>query len=162
FEMNLDLSNINIAQSFSSMELLQNIAPIAKALTGTLNTDIQLNGNLNNDLTPIMASLVGGALAEVLNAEVETSEMPLLSKLEGRLDFINLKDINLKDLTTQLEFSDGQVKIKPFDFDVKGIKVSVAGAHNFDNTMDYNLNLDLPARYLGSQIGGKLAELSGS
>jgi hypothetical protein len=162
FQMNLDLSSINIAQSFTSMELIQSLAPIAKALQGTLNTDIQLNGKLNNDLTPILTSLAGGALAEVLQAEVQTSQMPLLSKLDGKLNFLDLNNINLKDLQTQLEFKDGQVHLKPFDFDVKGINITVSGAHGFDNSMDYNLALDIPAKYLGSEIGGKLANLSGT
>lgn len=162
FQMNLDLANINIGQSFTSLELIQNLAPIAKALQGTLNTNIQLNGNLNKDLTPILTSLAGGAIAEVLQAEVQTSQMPLLAKLDNRLDFLNIGDIDLKDLQTQLEFQDGNVNLKPFDFDVKGIQFTISGTHSFDNNMEYNLDLDLPAKYLGSEVGGKLADLSGA
>lgn len=162
FQMNLDLANINIGQSFTSLELIQNLAPIAKALQGTLNTNIQLNGNLNKDLTPILTSLAGGAIAEVLQAEVQTSQMPLLAKLDNRLDFLNIGDIDLKDLQTQLEFQDGNVNLKPFDFDVKGIQFTISGTHSFDNNMKYNLDLDLPAKYLGSEVGGKLADLSGA
>src|SRR5690606_27652696 len=112
--------------------------------------------------TPILTSLAGGAIAEVLQAEVQTSQMPLLAKLDNRLDFLNIGDIDLKDLQTQLEFQDGNVNLKPFDFDVKGIQFTISGTHSFDNNMKYNLDLDLPAKYLGSEVGGKLADLSGA
>lgn len=160
FDMKLDLSSIDIGQSFAGLELLQNIAPIAKALKGTLNTNISLNGKLNNDLTPILSSLAGDALAQILSAKVSSEKMPLLSQLGGKLDFLNLDKINLNDLSTHLTFKDGSVQIQPFDFKVEGIDVTVAGKHSFDNTMDYTVTLDLPAKYLGSQLGGLVAKLS--
>ncbi|HET8809634.1 MAG TPA: AsmA-like C-terminal region-containing protein [Flavobacteriaceae bacterium] len=162
FQMDLALSSINIARSFNGLELLQNLAPIAKALDGSLNTTIKLNGQLNNDLTPILKSIAGDALAQILTAKVNPEQMPLLSKLNGRLDFLNLDSLSLNNLQTHLEFNNGNVEIKPFEFNVKGIEVAVSGKHGFDNNMDYNLVLNLPARYLGSKVGGLLANLSES
>ncbi len=160
FQMALDLSNIDISESFAGLELLQNIAPIAKALQGSLNTDIKLSGNLNNNLTPILQSITGDALASILTAEVDPEKMPLLSKLNQKLDFLNLDLLNVHDLQTVLSFKDGKVAIQPFDFKVKGIDVKVSGTHSFDNSMNYNVVLDLPAKYLGSKLGGLLTKLS--
>ncbi|MEH6408447.1 MAG: AsmA-like C-terminal region-containing protein, partial [Leeuwenhoekiella sp.] len=160
FAMKLDLKSIDIGQSFAGMDLLQGIAPIAQALQGKLNTDIQLKGNLSDDFTPVLSSLAGNALAELLTAKVNPDKMALLNTLDSKLDFINLKDINLNDLKTQLSFDNGNVVVKPFDFDVKGIKVNVSGSHSLENIMNYNLTLDVPARLLGSKIGGALASLS--
>lgn len=162
FDMKLDLSSIDIAQSFAGLELLQNIAPIAQALKGSLNTDISLSGNLNNDLTPILSTLAGNALAQILTAEVDPEKMPLLSKLGGKLDFLNLDQVNLNNLKTHLTFNDGSVQIKPLQFMVKDIAINVGGKHSFDNTMDYQVTLDLPAKYLGSEVGDLLAKLSES
>lgn len=160
FEMKLDLSSIDIEESFEGLELLQNLAPIAKALKGSLSTDITLNGKLNNDLTPILTSLAGDAFAKIMTAKISKEEMPLLSQLSGKLDFLNLETIDLKDLSTKVTFKDGNVQIQPFDFQVKGIDVRVQGKHSFANTMDYTVNLDVPAKYLGSELGGLLAKLS--
>ncbi|HEA29072.1 MAG TPA: AsmA family protein [Leeuwenhoekiella sp.] len=160
FDMKIDLSKIDIDQSFASLNLLKGLAPIAKALHGNLNTDFQLKGNLNNDLTPVLNSLTGNAFAQLLTAKVDPKQMPLLSALDGKLDFIDLNNINLDNLKTTLSFNDGKIDVKPFDFNVKGINVKVSGSHNFDNTMNYSLGLDVPAKMLGSQIGSKLASLS--
>ncbi|MBW1294462.1 AsmA family protein [Aquimarina litoralis] len=160
FGMNLDLSKINIAKSFASLELLQGLAPIAKALTGALTTQIKLNGNLSNDLTPVLNSLKGNALAEILNAKVNTSQTPLLSNLDNQLNFVDLNKLNLKDIKTSLNFDDGKINVKPFDFDIEGIKITAGGSHSFDMNMNYNVSLDVPAKYLGNEVGGLISQLS--
>ncbi len=161
FKMNLDLNSMNIAQSFNGLDMLQSLAPVAQALEGKLQTHLELSGNLNNDLTPQLASLAGNALTQILTAEINSEKMPLANRLDEQLEFINLKDLNLDNLKTYLTFNDGKVNIKPFNFTVKGIKAEVTGSHGFDMNMDYKLNLDVPARMLGSQVGNALSRLSG-
>ncbi|MDT0643810.1 AsmA-like C-terminal region-containing protein [Zunongwangia sp. F363] len=161
FQMDLNLNKLNIAQSFNQMDLLQGLAPIANALEGELQTNLNLRGNLNNDFTPDLSTLAGTALAQILTAEVDPAKMPLLARLDQQLSFIDLNDINLDNLKTNLTFDNGMVEIEPFNFDVKGINVQVGGSHGFDMNMNYNVKLDVPARYLGSEVGGALGQLSG-
>ncbi|WP_121667920.1 AsmA family protein [Mesonia aquimarina] len=160
FNMDLGLTSVDIFESFNQMELLQNLAPLAKALQGSLTTNINLNGNLNNDLTPIINSIAGDAIAEILNAKVDKSKTPLLNQLSAKMDFLNVDNLNLKDLKTQFSFSNGKINVKPFNFNVKDIGINVGGSHSFENTMNYNLTLDIPAKYLGSEISGGLASLT--
>lgn len=160
FGMEMDLQNINIAKSFAGMEIIRNLAPIAKALTGALTTNLKLNGNLNDDLTPVLTSLKGNALAEILNAKVSTAETPLLSKLDGQMNFLKLDKLNLKDIKTKLDFDDGKINVKPFEFEVEGIKIAAGGSHSFDQNMNYNLVVDVPAKYLGNEASSLLSRLS--
>ncbi|MFV8226243.1 AsmA-like C-terminal region-containing protein [Christiangramia aquimixticola] len=161
FEMDLDLNSLDIASSFNGMELMQNLAPLAKALEGKLKSTLNLKGNLNEDLTPQLSSLAGNALAEILTAKLNPQKAALLSKLDTQLGFLDFSKIDLSDLKTKLTFRDGKVEIAPFDFDLKGIHFQVAGSHGFDMDMDYQLSLDVPAKYLGSDVGGSLGKLSG-
>lgn len=160
FQMDLNLQSIDIVQAFEDMELLRNLAPIAQALQGQLTTSIDLQGNLNNDLTPRLQTLAGNAMAEILGAKVNPEQTPLLSRLDSQLNFVSLDDLNLKDLETQLTFNNGQVEVRPFDFNIKGINATVGGSHGFDMDMNYQLTLDIPAKYLGSQVGNALSSLS--
>lgn len=160
FSMNLDLEALNIAEAFSGLDLLKNLAPIATALQGKLQTQVNLSGNLYDDLTPQLNTLAGQALAEILTAKVNPEQLSLLSKLDERLKFIDLNDINLDNLKSKLTFKDGMVEVAPFNFNVKGINITVAGNHGFDMNMNYNLTLDVPAKMLGSEIGNTLASLS--
>lgn len=159
FAMNLDLSKIDITQSFEKLDMFQYLVPIAKALHGSLNTKFELSGQLTNDLSPKLSTLAGTALAEVLTAEVDPKQAPLLSALGSKVSFLNLDRLSLKNVTTNLTFNNGKIEVKPFHFDVKGVDVAVAGTHGLDKSIDYNLVLDVPAKYLGSDITKLLQKL---
>ena len=159
FAMNLDLSKIDIDESFKNLELLQFLAPIAKALQGNLSTKIDLNGELTNDLTPKISTLAGNAVAQILTAEVDKQELPLLSRLGEKVSFLNIDRLSLRDVSTVLKFNNGNIEVQPFDFDVKGINVAVRGSHGLDKSISYNATLDVPGKYLGGDVSNLLAKL---
>jgi hypothetical protein len=134
--------------------------PIAKALQGSLNTKFQLNGQLTNDLSPKLSTLAGNALAQIITAEVDPQQTPLLAALGNEISFLNLDKLSLRDVSTNFTFNNGKIEVKPFHFDVKGIDVAVAGTHGLDKSIDYNLTLDVPAKYLGGEVTKLLQNLS--
>ncbi len=160
FAMALDLSKIDIDQSFEKLEMFKFLVPIAKALHGSLNTKFELNGQLTNDLSPKLSTLAGTALAQIITAEVDPQQAPLLSALGNKVSFLNLDRLSLRDVTTNFTFNNGKIEVKPFNFDIKGINVSVAGTHGLDKTIDYNLTMDVPAKYLGNDVTKLLQNLS--
>lgn len=162
FAMDLDLNKIDIDESFGSLALLKYIAPIAQALEGSMNTKIKLNGQLNDDLTPNLSSLAGNALAQVLTAEVNPERTPLLSKLGEQAPFLKLDKLSMRDVTTALSFDNGNIVVQPFTFDVQGVKVTAGGSHGLDKSINYNLTMDVPAKYLGSEVTSLLAKLDPS
>lgn len=159
FNMILDMNDLDIAQSFEGFEMFQKLVPIIQALKGKINTEINLNGQLNNDLTPIINSLTGDAVAQLLTREIDKSKAPLIAKLDDRLNFIDLEDLKISDLVTKLNFKDGAVQITPFDFNIKDIKVTASGSHSLTNDMSYTMDLNVPAKYLGKQGASILAQL---
>ncbi len=159
FNLNLNAKNFDISESFKSLELLQNIAPIAKVIQGKINTTLNLTGALDNEFSPIMNSISGDALAELLDSQVKTKD-GLLSKLEGSLSFIDFSKLNLKDLKTKLTFADGKVNVKPFDLTYNDIAVTVAGSHAFDQSMDYDAIFNVPAKYLGSEVNRLIGQIN--
>jgi hypothetical protein len=159
FNMDLGINGFDIGKSFQGMELFQNLAPLAKAIQGKLNTTINLKGNLTDDFTPNLNSLSGGAFAEVLSSTINPSNAEVLNQLGNSLNFIDFKKLNLNDLKTQFEFSDGKVNIKPFKINYQDIEIEVAGSHNFDQTMLYNAIFNVPAKYLGSEVNNLIAKI---
>lgn len=159
FAMNLDLSKIDIDKSFAGLEMFQYIAPIAKAMQGSLNTNFKLNGNLTKDLSLDLSTLGGSAVAEIISAEVNPQLAPALTKLSDAVSFIDMDKLSLHNVTTNFAFDNGNIEVKPFHFDVKGIDVDVAGTHGLDKSMNYNLNMEIPAKYLGSEVTKLLKDL---
>lgn len=160
FNLNLGAEDFDISKSFKGLELLQNLAPIAKALQGKLNTVIKLQGTLTSDFTPNLNTISGDAFAELLTSSINKNEASILSKLDGALSFIDFDKINLKDIKTRLDFANGQVNVKPFNLEYEDIDIVISGAHGFDKTLNYNAVFEVPAKYLGSDVNQLLGKIN--
>lgn len=163
FNMNLGLNKVDISQTFTQLDMLKKIAPIAGVINGKLNSTIKLSGNLNaNEMTPDLKTISGDLLGQLLSTTVNPSNSNLLSALGSNIKFIDLNKLNLNDIKAALTFKDGKVTVKPFDIKYQDIKVTVGGTHGFDQLMNYSLKLDVPAKYLGTEANTLLAKLSPS
>ena len=161
FNMNLGLNAVDIQQTFTQLDMMKKIAPIAGIINGKLNSKIKLSGNLKDkEMTPDLGSLTGDLLGQLLSTTVNSSNSTLLSALDDKLGFIDLKKLNLNDLKAALTFKDGKVNVKPFDIKYQDIKATIGGSHGFDQNMNYNLKLDVPAKYLGTEANNLIAKLS--
>ncbi|MDC1162249.1 AsmA-like C-terminal region-containing protein, partial [Tenacibaculum sp.] len=160
FAVKLGIKSFDISQSFNSMGLLQSLSPIAGAMDGKLNSDINLTGNLNKDFTPNLTSISGKALAELLTSKINPEKTKALSLLNDKLSFIDLTKIDLSDIKTHLSFKDGKVQVSPFNLKYKDIGISIGGSHGFDQSMNYNATFNVPAKYLGNEVSGLLSKLS--
>ena len=159
FDMDLGVDRFDISQSFNSLELLQKIAPIAQVLQGKLNSTFKISGDLTNDFTPDLNSISGGAFAELLTTKVEPKNAAVFNELEGALRFIDFDKLDLKALKTKLDFKNGAVNVSPFDVSYEDIKITVAGSHSFDKTMNYNAVFEVPAKYFGNEVNNLMASI---
>ena len=66
----------------------------------------------------------------------------------------------MNDIKAVITFKDGKVNVRPFDIKYKDIKATIGGTHGFDQSMNYNLKFDVPAKYLGSEANALIAKLS--
>ncbi|MBD0833009.1 AsmA family protein [Aestuariibaculum sediminum] len=162
FNLDLGAENFDIAQSFSGLDMLQAIAPIAKALEGKLNTKINLKGDLTEEFTPNLNTIFGNAAAELLTTKVTPQNAAVLNKLENSLNFVDFEKFSFNDLKAYLEFADGKVTVKPFKFKYEDIAIEVSGSHGFDKTMAYNAVFNVPAKYLGSDVNKLINSLNDS
>ncbi|UMB53143.1 AsmA family protein [Lutibacter sp. A64] len=162
FEMDLGLDAVNIAESFTQLDMLKSIAPIANTILGKLNSTIKLSGNLTNEMTPDLKTLSGDLLGQLLNPELKTSNSKLLSALSSNVNFIDLEKLNLDNLKMALSFENGQVQLKPFTIKHQDITAEIGGTHGFDQSMNYTLKFDVPAKYLGTEATNLLAKLTPS
>jgi len=160
FDLNIGADGLDIAQSFKSLELLQNLAPIAKILQGKLNTTIKLQGTLDSEFTPNLNTVSGDAFAELLTTSINKNEASIVSQLDNALTFIDFNKLDLKDIRTQLNFSNGQVNVKPFNLKYKDIDIVVSGSHGFDKTLKYDAIFQVPAKYLGSDVNQLLGKIN--
>ena len=161
FNMDLGLSEVDIAQTFTQLEMMKKIVPIAGIINGKLNSKIKVSGNLKDkQMTPDLNSITGDLLGQLLSTTLNSNNSALLTSLDDKLGFIDLKKINLNDLKAVLTFKDGKVNIRPFDIKYQDIKATIGGTHGFDQVMNYNVKFNVPAKYLGSDITNLIGKLT--
>ena len=161
FSMDLDLNKVDITQSFTQLEMLKKIAPIAGVIGGKLNSTIKLNGVLDaKEMTPNLKTLSGDLIGQLLETKVNPNNSQMLTTLTQNVKFLDVNKLNLNDLKAALTFSDGKVNVKPFKIKYQDIVAEIGGAHGFDQNMNYNLKFDVPAKYLGTEVNNILSKLS--
>ncbi|MEO9894016.1 AsmA-like C-terminal region-containing protein [Aurantibacter sp.] len=162
FGMKLDMKNFNISETFESFELFKTLAPVAGALRGVLDSEIEISGKLNDDFTPDMATISGDVLAELMQTELDPKKTAVLNKVGEKLTFLKPENLDLKGLKTALTFENGAVKVKPFTVKYQDIDMNISGSHTFDQKLNYAATIDVPAKYLGSDVNSLIAKIDDS
>lgn len=159
FAMDLALNSVDITQSFTQLEMLKSIAPIADIISGKLNTTIKFSGSLDpKEMTPNLQTLSGDLMGQLLSTSVNPEKSKVLTALTSNLKFLDLSKLNLNQ-KIGLTFENGKVNIKPFALKYQDIAINISGQHGFDQTMSYNVGFDVPAKYLGTEVNRLLASL---
>ncbi|TAH01899.1 MAG: AsmA family protein [Sphingobacteriales bacterium] len=161
FNMDLGLDKVDIPQTFAQLEMFKKIAPFAGMINGKLNSTIKLAGNLDaKEFTPDLKTLKGDLLGQLLTASINSNNSNVVNTLASNLKFIDVQKLNLNDLKGTLTFENGKVNVKPIDLKYQDIKMQIGGTHGFDQVMNYNIKLDVPAKYLGTQANALMAKLT--
>jgi len=159
FDVDLNLNNVDITESFTQLEMLKSIAPIAGVISGKLNTVIKVNGNLDaKEMTPDLNSLSGDLAGSLAQTVIHPENSKLLSVLTSNVKFLDPKKIDLNK-KINLKFEKGKVVIKPIDLKYQDIAIKIDGTHGFDQNMAYNVGFDVPAKYLGSDVNKLLTSI---
>ncbi len=159
FDMKLGVDQFQISEAFNNLELLKVLAPVASALQGKLNSKIAISGALSPEFTPRLESITGDLLAEILETSINTEKANVLNAMASQLQFIDPAKFNLSGLKTALSFQDGVVSVKPMTFSYQDIAITVNGSHSFDRKLNYQARLDVPARYLGTEVTNLIAKI---
>lgn len=161
FTMHLGMQQMNIPQVFTQLSMLQKVAPIAKAISGQFSSSIHVAGNLDAvALTPDLKSISGDLQGALNNTKITSENAPLLKKLDEQLPFLDVNKLNLNDVKLSMQFKNGHVAVKPFTMHYQDIAVTIAGDHGFDQSIQYNLNFDVPAKYVAKELNGILGKAS--
>ena len=161
FDMALGIKDLNFQQAYTAFNTIKQLAPAAKFLDGNFSTNFNLAGTLGQDMLPVMSSLRGKALVEVLQATVQ--RLPAAQKLSSLVNLSSLKDLTLKDQKISLDVSNGNVVVKPFSINIPGddIKMNLGGTSSLTGDMAFVSALDVPTGKVGQALSSKLSSLTG-
>lgn len=160
FDFNLDISEMSIAKAFQSFATVKAFAPIASDITGKVNTNINFSGLLGQDMMPVLSSIDVQGILKIAEAALKDSKI-----LETVTSLTRLKDVNtvaLKNLNIPIVIQDGRMEVKPFDLRLWDYETNIRGSAGFDGSINYLLNMQVPAGQFGAQANSILATISGT
>lgn len=160
FDFNLAIADLSIAESFNAFNTIKAFAPIAQNLTGKFNTNLNLSGKLGQDMMPILASLDAKGLLKVAETALRDSKI-----IEGITSLTKLKDGNtlqFKNVAIPISIENGVMDVKPFDVKLWDYQANIQGSAGFDGSMNYLINMQVPAGKFGAQANALLATISGN
>ncbi len=159
FDMKLDANALNIGEAFTTLNLFQALSPIGGAMQGSVSSSMNFSGLLKDNLTLELGSVLGQAQSSLSNTTLDSRGTPLLLALDREFDQISFDDWKLDGTRVSLQFEDGRVRVKPFKVMLRDIPLTVSGGHGFDRSLDYQLDFEIPSKYLGQSVTNLIIQL---
>ena len=147
-DIDFGIEKMDIQQAFNAFNTIKLLAPIAKFTKGTFSTNLKFDSDLDENMMPIYSSINAEGLTNIIQAVVDGFEP--VTKLASMLGSSDLKKLELNNVLTKFKIANGRLNVSPFDIKAKGVVMNVAGSNGIDQTMDYNLGLNVPRAMLGA------------
>jgi len=161
-EFVLDMKQIDIPSAVKSLSMLEQFAPISKSCEGNFSMKFAFNSLLNDSMMPVLTSVNGkGSFS---SDDIKVNGTKTLNKIAEILKNPELKTLKLQDLNIFFKIKNGRIYVEPFKTNLNGIPASISGDQGIDQTMNYNMALEIPTKLLGSDankiVNGLLANAS--
>lgn len=146
-DMGLDIENIEIESALNSFSMLEKMAPILKNCKGKVSIQFNFSSLLDSEMSPVLNSIDG--YGKLQSKKVQVVDAKTLNKLTELLKMKNF-DNEFKDINISFTVTDGRIYVEPFDLNMDDIKMTIGGSHGIDQTLDYDISMDVPRKYFGS------------
>ncbi len=143
------INNFDFQKTYQAVGMSEKLAPVIKYVQGNFSSDLKGEGKLNPDMSVDYNSLKGDGKVSIPTAKLVG--MPILEKVQQVAKIPALQNLQLTNAYTVIQFKDGKVKVDPTDFKFgNGYNVNVSGSNGFDQSIDYDMRMDVPSKELGA------------
>lgn len=145
--MAIDIQNMDIKKWFQYFNTIRLLAPIAKFTEGIANLNFKFNGDLDQHMSPVLPSIFASGLLNVAQANIKG--FPAMVKIADAVKMPKYKELNIKGVKIDFKVENGRIDVKPFDVKVGPLKMTTGGSTGFDQTLDYDIAMQVPRSELG-------------
>ncbi len=155
----LNLTEISFTEIFKQVDMLKKFAPIFDQAVGTFNSKFKLNTLLQQDMMPVLSSVLGNGSLNTKSVAVKN--VKALSELASSLKYDKIANMALKDIALLFEIKDGKLNTKPFNVKVGDVQMNLGGSTGLDQSIAYAGTVKMPDKLnlgkfqnIGFKIGG--------
>jgi hypothetical protein len=157
FAFDLNVSNFDIQQTVKKFLTVEKLAPLAKNCSGKFGTTMNVTGNLDDKMSPVLNTLSGAG--KLSTSSIVISGFKAFDKLGDALRMPSLKRMEIPAMNPSFRFVNGRVYVDPFELSVNGFKSKIVGSNGFDQSIDYTMNIDIPRSALGGAANAAIDQL---
>ncbi len=147
-DFSITAAEMNIASSYESLKLLEQVAPVAGYAKGDVSANLNMRSRLDENFKPVPESISGKGRVETKGLLVE--DFPPIRKLALLLDVEALDILRVPEVAVDFAIENGLVTTAPFSFTVNDIRLSASGVTGFDKSLDWKIGLEIPKKYIGT------------
>lgn len=141
------LTNLNFAQAYKELDMVQQLAPVFEHLKGNFSGNMNVQTDLDAAMSPVMVTLQGNG--NLSTHDLSLSGVKAIDQIAEAIKQPNLKEMKVKDLNIDFIIKDGRVATKPFDIKLGEYAINLSGSTGLDQTIDYSGKVKRP-----SSMGG--------
>ncbi|MDZ7776694.1 MAG: AsmA-like C-terminal region-containing protein [Bacteroidales bacterium] len=158
-EMDFSLEEVSVNKAAVAFSAMSKYAPIAKKANGAITTSFDIKTDLDNNLNPLFETMNGKGALQANSLSI--GNVNTLNQLGDALKINELKQAVIKNIQLDFSIQQGSLFVQPFDMSLNGMKAALGGRTGLDQSIDYNLKLDIPRKKLGSDANELLENLAG-
>ncbi len=157
-EMEMDVNSIDIQSSFYAFNTVRQLAPVAEMARGDVSVNFDFVSFLDSTMNPVMSSIVGNGGLQTGEVKLENSKT--FNQIGSLLNIEGLADRQFKDVDLTFEVREGRVYVDPFDTKLGSVDLTVSGSQGLDQSLDYELDFEIPRAQFGSAANEFLDDLA--
>ncbi len=148
-DFSITAADMNVTQSWQSLEILEKVAPVAEYAKGDVSADLSLHSRLDENLQPVPETISGKGRIETGGLLVEG--FPPVKKLAAVLDVNALDTLRMPAAALDFAIENGLVTTSPFSLEINDITMQASGVTGFDKSLDWKIGLEIPKKYFGTK-----------
>ena len=153
------IEDLEIPRAYKEFAAISKTAPVAKNMQGKMGLTIDFSTLLQPDMMPKYSTLSGAGFARVKDAVVKNLQTN--QKIQKATGYDGMNNITINNKKIEFEIRDGRLFVEPFTLEPKDGQMTIEGSSGFDNTLDYNIDMEVPAGVVGNAVNKAVSSYLG-
>ncbi|MCX7862862.1 MAG: AsmA family protein [Bacteroidales bacterium] len=154
------MKNLDIRKTYQTFTIIKQMIPIAQNCAGKISVVLDMETTLNKDLTPMLNTVnAKGSFAApyIILENTETGK-----KLSEFLKNKQYETLKVEQISASFKIKDGNIEVEPVKTKIGNIPVEFYGSQNLNQSLNYDILLQVPKQALGTQANELFGQWTGA
>ena len=155
-KINMNLKDIDIKKTSDAFTIVKQMVPIAEKCSGKVSIGMDMHMNMSKSMEPILNTVDAKGHLSTKSITVENSDLG--KKIAEFLKNKQYEKMTFDNISINFTIDKGNITIEPVKTKLGTIPVEFAGSQNIDQTLKYNMLMNVPKQALGNQANEILGQ----